>query len=49
VIERVSRDAEITPILFGGDGEILWQGRSVRTATPAWTLVPRAVPLVRVA
>lgn len=35
VLERLACDADITPMLFGGRGEVLWQGRAVRTATRA--------------
>ena len=35
VLEEMACDAAITPILFGTGGEVLWQGRSHRTATPA--------------
>ena len=35
VLERLACDAEITPMLFGVRGEVLWQGRAVRTATRA--------------
>lgn len=35
VLERLACDAEISPVLFGTPGEVLWQGRSTRTATRA--------------